>query len=96
MYQSASCLGECITFYLQDKVSCVLLHPHQNIVFWATKHGVIGAYDFQNEVWHYYQSHTHGIWKYALINDNFIEELKMILFTRVTFVVQRMSIWHMS
>ena len=96
MYQSASCLGECIILYVQVEITDVLLHPHQNIVFWATKHGVIGAYNFQKEVRNYYQNHTCGIQKYALINDNFIEELKMILFTRVTFVVQRMSIWHMS
>jgi hypothetical protein len=50
MYQSVSSLSECITVYLQDEILIVLLHPHLNIVFWATTHGVVGAYDSQNEV----------------------------------------------
>jgi hypothetical protein len=61
MYQSVSSLSECITFYLQDAISVVLLHPHLNIVFWATKHGLVGAYDFEEEVRNYYHSHTCGI-----------------------------------
>ena len=88
MYQSISSLSECITFYLQDEISLVLLHPHLNIVFWATKHGLVRVYDFQKEVRNYYQSRTCGIWKYVSINDNLIEELKIILFTKLTFVVR--------
>jgi hypothetical protein len=61
MYQNVSSLSECITFYLQDAIRVVLLHPHLNIVFWATQNGVVGAYDFQEKVRNYYQSHTCGI-----------------------------------
>jgi hypothetical protein len=63
MYQSVSSLSECIIFYLQDKISVVLPHPHLNIIFWATEHGIFGAYDFEKEVRNYYQSHTCGLRK---------------------------------
>jgi len=33
----------------EDAISIVLLHPHLNIVFWVTKHGLVGAYDFEKE-----------------------------------------------
>ena len=72
MHGSVSSLKECVTFYLQDEILSVLLHPHLNILFWATHHGVIGAYDFQNEAQNYYPNHTFEIQKCALINDNFM------------------------
>ena len=50
MYQSASSLGECIIMYVQEEITNVLLHPHLNIVFWATNYGVVGSYEFHNEV----------------------------------------------
>ena len=53
MYQSVSSLIECLTFHFQEEIAGVLLHPHLNIVFWATDHGAIGAYNFQNEVRNY-------------------------------------------
>ena len=48
---------KCIKVYfnLQEEIVVFLLHPHLNIVFGGTKHGVFRAYDFQNEVRNYYQ-----------------------------------------
>ncbi len=83
MSKSDSSLIECITFYFQEEIDGVLLHPNLNIVFWATNLGTIGAYDFHKEVRNHYQSHTCGIWSYTMINDNFIEGLKNNSFMKV-------------